>query len=257
MAIMTCKTKFFKFRNFPTHLQAAIFFVERGYDERLNRSIINHLGEIRQLLGTKSIDFVYFPYLIQEMSDAAIYNFPQMGKADFSYTAASDIFLHLIDDDKQLADLPPCFMQYDRTEGGVDYVKAFLISIVDDSELMPWMEKVFKRLVRGGIYFSSVDEVFPKEDRPIQTADERFDDDVIRQMAEVYRQVRDLQLKGVSEWVLRQYLFPKKQLSRMVITDKYHIILPDYHDMRIKMEPLVKAVFILFLRHEEGIVFKL
>lgn len=42
----------------------------------------------------------------------------------------------------------------------------------------------------------------------------------------------------------------------MVITENYDIILPYYNDLHIKMEPLVKAVFILFLRHEEGIVFK-
>lgn len=42
----------------------------------------------------------------------------------------------------------------------------------------------------------------------------------------------------------------------MVITENYDIILPDYHDMTIKMEPLVKAVYILFLRHDEGILFK-
>ena len=36
----------------------------------------------------------------------------------------------------------------------------------------------------------------------------------------------------------------------------YRILLPDYNDMEIKMEPLVKAVYLLFLRHPEGIMFK-
>ena len=34
------------------------------------------------------------------------------------------------------------------------------------------------------------------------------------------------------------------------------ILLPDYNNMEIKMEPLVKAVYLLFLRHPEGIMFK-
>ena len=42
----------------------------------------------------------------------------------------------------------------------------------------------------------------------------------------------------------------------MVITSDYRILLPDYNDMEIEMTPLVKAVYILFLRHEEGIPFK-
>ena len=41
-----------------------------------------------------------------------------------------------------------------------------------------------------------------------------------------------------------------------MITKDYRILLPDYHDMEIKMEPLVKAVYLLFLRHPEGILFK-
>jgi hypothetical protein len=42
----------------------------------------------------------------------------------------------------------------------------------------------------------------------------------------------------------------------MVITKDGRIVLPDYNNMEIKMEPLVKAVYLLFLRHPEGILFK-
>ena len=33
-------------------------------------------------------------------------------------------------------------------------------------------------------------------------------------------------------------------------------MLPDYQNMEIKMEPIVKAVYLLFLKHPEGITFK-
>ena len=46
------------------------------------------------------------------------------------------------------------------------------------------------------------------------------------------------------------------KLSRLVITKDYRVLLPDYNDMEIKMEPLVKAVYLLFLKHPEGILFK-
>ena len=48
----------------------------------------------------------------------------------------------------------------------------------------------------------------------------------------------------------------KAQLSRLVITKDNRIILPDYNDIEVKMEPLVKAVYFLFLKHPKGIVFK-
>lgn len=46
------------------------------------------------------------------------------------------------------------------------------------------------------------------------------------------------------------------KLSRLTITKDFSILLSDYNDMEIKMEPLVKAVFLLFLKHPEGIIFK-
>ena len=45
-------------------------------------------------------------------------------------------------------------------------------------------------------------------------------------------------------------------LSRLVITKDNRIVLPDYQNMEIKMEPIVKAVYLLFLKHPEGIAFK-
>jgi len=46
------------------------------------------------------------------------------------------------------------------------------------------------------------------------------------------------------------------KLSRLTITKDYSIILSDYSNKEIKMEPLVKAVYLLYLRHPEGIAFK-
>jgi hypothetical protein len=55
---------------------------------------------------------------------------------------------------------------------------------------------------------------------------------------------------------LEQLIHPDDRLSRLVITKDYKILLPDYNDMEIKMEPLIKAVYLLFLNHPEGILFK-
>lgn len=45
-------------------------------------------------------------------------------------------------------------------------------------------------------------------------------------------------------------------LSRLIITKDYAIILSDYNNKEVKMEPLVKAVYLLYLNHPEGIAFK-
>lgn len=68
--------------------------------------------------------------------------------------------------------------------------------------------------------------------------------------------VQKLRSKGLNEWTFRALFKTKAQLSKLLITKDYRILLPDYNDIEIKMEPLAKAVYLLFLKHPEGILFK-
>lgn len=251
------RKKVLKFRDFPTKYSGEVFFVERGYDEKLNLSIINHLVEIQELLSEKYTHFNYFPFIIPKNQKAILYHYPAMDKSQLSFSATSDMLLPLLVDEKEREKFRHSILELDHEEDGLFYVNAYPLSIESDEELMPWMQALFDKLPSNKVMCSSIDEspYNPFDPTPL-TADDTFSYDVRQKMREVYQQVRELRLSGVSDWVLKQYLFPPKELSRMVITEKYDIILPDYHDMAIKMEPLVKAVYILFLRHEEGILFK-
>ena len=75
-------------------------------------------------------------------------------------------------------------------------------------------------------------------------------------MEEVRERIVKLRQRGIAEYLLEQLIHPDNRLSRLVVTKDYRIVLPDYNDMEIKMEPLVKAVYLLFLKHPEGIMFK-
>lgn len=68
--------------------------------------------------------------------------------------------------------------------------------------------------------------------------------------------VQKLRNKGLNEWTFRGLFKTKAQLSRLIITKDYRILLPDYNNIEVKMEPLVKAVYLLFLKHPKGILFK-
>lgn len=46
------------------------------------------------------------------------------------------------------------------------------------------------------------------------------------------------------------------KLSRLTVTTEYALILSDYDNKEVKMEPLVKAIYLLYLNHPEGIAFK-
>ena len=73
---------------------------------------------------------------------------------------------------------------------------------------------------------------------------------------EVRERIAKLRQRGVAQYILEQLIHPDDRLSRLVITKDYRILLPDYNNMEIKMEPLVKTVYLLFLKHPEGIMFK-
>ena len=92
-------------------------------------------------------------------------------------------------------------------------------------------------------------------------ADDGFNSQLVEEntddlIEEVKERIAKLRQRGISQYILEQLIHPDDRLSKMVITKDYRIILPDYNDMEIKMEPLVKAVYLLFLKHPEGIAFK-
>ena len=67
----------------------------------------------------------------------------------------------------------------------------------------------------------------------------------------------DLLLKAIGVPLLEELRIEatKGRLSRLVITGDYRFILEDYHK-EVELQPVHKAVYLLFLAHPEGIEFK-
>lgn len=68
----------------------------------------------------------------------------------------------------------------------------------------------------------------------------------------------DLLFKAVGASLLEELKLEaaKTRLSRLVITEDYRFILTDYQNREIELQPVHKAVYLLFLAHPEGIEFK-
>jgi hypothetical protein len=73
---------------------------------------------------------------------------------------------------------------------------------------------------------------------------------------EIRERVEMLRSHGMEEGVISNLFMKEYKLSRLVVTSDYRILLPDYQNMEITMPALYKSVYILFLKHPEGIVFK-
>ena len=76
-------------------------------------------------------------------------------------------------------------------------------------------------------------------------------DEVLDKYYEGKRCERTIKRLGFHEEKLKNQI----KLSRLTITREYAIMLTDYNK-EVKLEPIVKAVYLLFLNHPEGIAFK-
>lgn len=87
-------------------------------------------------------------------------------------------------------------------------------------------------------------------------ADELFTEDAYQLSQEIIERVEKLRKIGINELIIRSLVTEEPKPSRLIVTKDYRLFLPDYNNKEIVMGPLPKAVFLLFLRHPEGIMFK-
>ncbi len=84
--------------------------------------------------------------------------------------------------------------------------------------------------------------------------------------SELQKMVKLLQQHGRNDLLLRAIGIPvleelrleaaRSRLSRLRITSDYRLLLTDYGNREIELQPVHKAVYLLFLNHPEGIEFK-
>ncbi|NCB85824.1 MAG: hypothetical protein EOM44_15265 [Bacteroidia bacterium] len=89
-----------------------------------------------------------------------------------------------------------------------------------------------------------------------EIADYNFPLEANKIIDEIKERIEKLKKIGVNEIMLNSLLLPKAEVSRITITKDFRILLNDYGNKEIFLTPLPKAVFILFLKHPDGIMFK-
>ena len=73
---------------------------------------------------------------------------------------------------------------------------------------------------------------------------------------EVKEKVRKLKAYGVEETEIVAAMNEEDLFPQLIVTEDYKVVLNDEVNSEVKMEPLVKAVYLLFLSHPEGIILK-
>ena len=73
---------------------------------------------------------------------------------------------------------------------------------------------------------------------------------------EMKEKVRKLKAYGVDDAEIMAAMNEEDLFPQLIVTEDYKVVLAGEKPMEIEMEPLVKAVYLLFLSHPEGIVLK-
>ena len=244
-----------------------IVYVEREYNERLNRFFMEH----QNLQLYQKYKFIYLPNLVKGLTDDGLihYLFPDIKpnenvdvRLDSSYPMQ---YLEYPEDSEKI-EQGMFFFEDGYDNHGAKYIKGdyFPLKEGTDEEIIEQLHAIVRAVHdkhnNAGLYCTTK-RPETKEGTTDDFADELFywtvsDDEVAGLIKEVRERIEKLREHGLAEKFILKLLAEKPKLSRLVITKDWRIILPDYNNMEIKMEPLVKAVYLLFLKHPEGIVFK-
>lgn len=83
---------------------------------------------------------------------------------------------------------------------------------------------------------------------------ERFHCSIL--LDEVRERVRKLKAYGIDDTEIAAAMNEEELFPQLIVTEDYKIVLAGEKPIEVDMEPLVKAVYLLFLSHPEGIILK-
>ncbi len=251
-----------------------VFYLENEYDEYANSFIRENKALITERLAEKGFQFIYLPdqhFPQKDLLRYVLYRNPSLTEeeakqliSDTPQLQSSSMLLDYMVFPSNRRNIKPCFAwvaRGERTHHDSNRITKYIFDYIsfDGQEAFDSPTKVMdeicqeigksKRWING---FARTQLRNLEEEEP----DERFDYDIYQLLEEVKEKVNALRIKGVSEAIISQYVRRNDTPSRLLITDDLRIFLLDYQNKEVKLEPLNKAVFLFFLRHEEGFRFK-
>ena len=215
--------------------------------------------EIQNTFESERKELIYFPKILEVLTPEIIaYNYP--GVTIDSNKSAIEIMqkaLHIIDINSneneyifiRYSAIDRCFIGYTvavENIGTLNYESEGYLKLISEKD------SEFLSDVRWCINSSFDDSCAFEITKP--TSDHQFTSEQNELLDKAIEAVSKLQLSGVPYDVIKKLLKPKIKLSKIVITKRYKILLPDY-DKEIKMGPLPKTIFLFFLKHNQEFMF--
>lgn len=249
-----------------------IIYVSGSPDEAVTRCIRLNFPKIRDTFESRGYTFCYIPYVKQDLlsKDRLHYNAPFAKSATEADNMVGDNFIldYMLRPENR-EKVPPSLLYWTKDKGEYKGISISESTFEYDPGLSDILSEIICKIEDSkdsGLDFclrvmdigtgSAGDDIrFRSVERPL-TADDRFDEESRLLISEIEERIDKLRQKGIDSYLIESMFRTSEQkLSRMHITKDFRIFLPDYFGMEIKMDPLPKALYLLFLNHPEGIMF--
>ncbi len=222
---------------------------------RTLRHIIDRCREQKGL--DTQYKLAYIPEILSHSRHSGSIEYYAPGSASEDASVDYGIFWRNLEDGVRAPEYPVLMMADDDDE--YCSVFAWEIRSTSETEFLQDFDAFISSLGEaGGCFYSStsdIEEIEEISDKPF-TADSEFEYEVKMLSSEIRERIQKLRRYGVEEYIIKSLFEEQRKLSRLRISSDYKITLPDYGDIEIQLEPLPKAVYLLFLKHPEGISFK-
>ena len=242
--------KYFFFRKdlpfTPNYYQ--VIYVESDTNFALNDLVKTNYNKIQELFASKGFSFFYLGVLIDKLKNPEFYsyNFPYLNIDDKKLNTNELNYSMLLDYLNYKCDFRNGLIKYQNNAE-----EGYRFSFNELTETNFWNQLDSYESLYGPAANSLVKD--PEDET--EKADFYFDfkSDVL--IDEIKQRINKLRIMGIEEMFIKSLFEFKPKLSKILITKDYRIYLPDYNK-EINMHPLPKAVYILFINHPEGILFK-
>ena len=243
-----------------------IIYVENNYCESLNSFFFRN----KDLPHYNRYRIIYLPNLCTDTSLSVLFHYqhPDLIQDKLKQTIDSSYPIKYLWHPEEAENIKHGLMFFYGLEDnhGAKYIKGHYYPLEegDDEFVLKQLDDIVHKIhEEHNNAFLPMVEKKPEtvEGSTDEYADELFqwvvkDNEVAILVQEIRDKVAALREMGIAEQVLMKLIQEKPRLSQLVVTKDMRIILSDYQMMEIKMEPINKAVYLLFLRHPEGIIFK-
>lgn len=237
-----------------------------SYDDLINE----HYNLINIFLDQFEISFIYYPLLLKDdhFSRVMDYNYPYI--KEFQQTDISPIYNELAQKlDIEIAG--PGLVYKTEYSNRLNFFELpspehfntqeeIILFLTETMENIRNIEEDTMHLMfKMGDAFDGMFESELLEDHIAYSADESFQTEAFELSDELRQQILELHKSGHLKSLidhLQKLHETSRKLSRLKITVGYKIFLMDYDMKEVRMSPLPKALYLLFLRYPEGIMLK-